>query len=1051
MNDNIIISIISKTYFIIVSFFIFIFISLFFIFITLQNGLFLNELNFSNIQIKQLYIKWNEKIDVSVKEITIIDKENKDNTTLDYKSINRYLKSLSYTKTWFSAIALEKIEFNDINASFKYKNGENGFILAKSKDLDLNASLYLQEDNLVIHLNKLLNKQRKLNANGYIYFNSQEMALYTDINIKISTEADINIFTKVTTSQLFYKLQSNKEIKSIKHIISIANLPKAVNYWAYDAIDMKSVNITSAYGYIDYNDINQAYKNVNLKATVNRVNYTYNPKLDAIHAKSVLLEFKNGIFYIKPYEAYSYGMFLDKSTIKVDFTQKEELLTLHLLFDGIVNKDILKILNTYKVKLPFIQNSGVVSSDLKIYVGLRNIGVKAEGTFFTKKANFDYIGLNVDIYDAHIKLDNYDVTIKNMRAKYEDIAKASVNVKYNAKTTSGKVDFKFNYISLLGASLLVDKKKPLAVTYNISPGNDTINAKKSLWNFKEQKINVEALSLPFDLDKLKVNIPATFVEIKEIGNAFVSGSVDLHDMSTKLNVDVLKFNYDGIKLSQSNTPIKVEYKKKIAVYSDDVIHFTVSGSKYTAKRLFLDFDNDMIYLKHTSIEIGKYISTKIYAKYNLNTKKSHLSLSKFILKDPNSNNILYKSSKILLSAQILKNKIYISSKELHSDFTSQNTGWRLKVHSIGRVASHSKLLKQFHLTKGEFTLYKNNKDKYTRFKSKINYPYKILVKNNIPLEKYEIKGKIYKEKIYVNINNSVHIAIKDSMNIDLQNSVININEILRALQEINTSNESNSNLNILAKAENSYIYVEGGRKIIYDHFYMQYYDKVLISQLKYKKGDAGLRLENNDFHLYGKNFNDEFMNKLLTLSNFTKGDLEFSIGGNVHNYSGVMYINNTTIKDYKVLNNVLAFVNTIPSLITFSIPGYNKDGLFVKKAYVNFNAKNNVFDISDIYLDSKEIDILGNGTADLNKQELNITLNLKTDLGSNLAKVPLVGYILLDKDTISTTLNIEGSINDPEVKSLIAKEIVVAPINIIKRTLSLPYNYIEDAIKKVTE
>ena len=1003
----------------------------------------------SNIHIKQLYIKWNEKIDVSVKEIVITDKESTD-SQVNFKDINKYLTSLSHTKTWFRAITLEQIGFKDINASFKYKIGEDGFLLAHSKDMDLNASIYIQEENLVVHLNKLVNRQRELHANGDVYFDNKEVSLYTNINVKVSNEADVNIYTKITTSELFYKLVSNKKITSIKHIISIANLPKEVQYWAYDAIDMKNVDITSVYGYLNYNDIKNAYKNIQLKAIVNKVNYTYNPELDAIHASKVALEFSNGIFYIKPYEAYSYGMFLGESKINVDFTQKEELLTLHLIFDGIVNKDILKILNAYKIELPFLQNSGVVSSDLKIFVGLRNIGVKAKGDFFTKEANFDYIGLNVDIYDAYIQLDNYDVNIKNMSAKYEDIAKAQVNVQYNAKSESGTVDFKFNYISLQGASLQT-KKEPLAVVYNISPNNDTIDVKKSLWNFQNQNIHLDTLSLPFDLNELKIKIPTTFVEIKDIGNAFVSGSVELSDMSTKLDVDILKFHYDGIELSQSNTPIKIEYKKKIAIYSDDLIHFTVSGSKYKAKKLFLDFDDNMIHLKHTSIEIGKYISTKIYANYNLNTNKSHISLNKFILKDPNTDKILYKNSKILLAAKILKNSIHISSKELNADFTSQDTGWRLKLHSLGRVARHSQLLKQFHITDGEFTLYRNSKDKHTRFKSKINYPYKILVKNDIPLEQYEVKGKIYKEKIYVDINDDVHVTIKDEIKIDIEDSVVNINESLRAISEINTTSDSNTSLNIIAKGTNSHIYVQGGRKILYETVDMQYFNNILTSQLKYKTGDAGLRLEDSEFHLYGKKFNDEFMNKLLTLSNFTGGDLEFSLNGNVSDYNGVMYINNTTIKDYKILNNVLAFVNTIPSLITFSVPGYSNDGLLVDQAYINFKTKENLFDLTDIYLDSKEIDILGKGTVDVDRDDINITLNLKTDLGSNLAKVPVVGYIILGKDTISTTLNIKGKMENPAVKSLIAKEIVVAPINIIKRTLSLPYNFIEDAIRKATK
>ena len=1049
MNDNIIINIISKTYFNIVSFFVLIFWLLLIAFIILQNGLFLNNISLSNVHIEQLYIKWNNKIDISAKEI-LIEKTEESTNKFEYANINKYFKILSHSKTWFNSLVIDKISYDNINASFKYEDGKNGFFDVKSNDFSLSSSISLLNDTLYISVDKLTDKKRKLNASGDLYFDTKELAAYSNINLKIADDADVNLYSKTTTEKLSYKLTSNKEIKNIKHLVDIAHLPKEVRYWAYDAIDMSYVNLTSAYGFIDFNDIKNAVKNIYIKALVNKVNYTYNKNLDAIHAKSVELEFKQGIFYIRPVKAYSYGMYLNKSWIKVDFTKKEELLTLNLLFDGILNRDILKILDTYKIKLPFLQKSGKVSTDLKIFVGLRTIDVEAKGNFYTKEANFDYIGLNVDIYDARIKLDNYDVTIKNMKAAYQKMAKATVDVNYNAKSAEGQVKFLFSSINLLGASLQT-KSEPLKAIYNISPNNDSITAENSLWDYKGKTVTIDSLSMPFDLNKLQVNIPATIINVKDIGSSFVSGNINLSDMSTNLNLDILKLNYDGIELSQSNTPIKVTYNKKISIFSENTIHFTVSGSKYKAKRLYIDIDKEQIKLKHTSIEIGKYITAKVYASYNTQTKKSHISLTKFVLTDPNTKKIIYKKSKIILAGKLTNKSIHITSKELDANFTSQDTGWRLKLNSIGRVSNNSELLKRFQVTKGYFTLYKNSKDKYTRFKSEVIYPYKILVKNNIPVDKYLIKGKIYKEKVYIDINNNVHIDIKDTINVNLKKSVVNLPETLSAVKEMSTTTDSNSTLDVILKANNSHFYVNENRKILYNSVHMQYYNKILTAQLKHEIGDAGLRLKDNMFHLYGKDFNDKFMNQLFALSNFSKGDLSFSMNGELDDYLGSIYIKGTTIKDAKTLNNILAFVNTIPSLITFNVPGYSRDGLYVKQAYLNFKSEENKFDLTDIYLDSKEIDILGNGKLDIDQNNLDLTLNLKTDLGSDLAKVPLVGHIILGKDSISTTLKITGEIADPKVESLIAQEIVVAPINIIKRTLSLPYNLIEDVINKSKE
>ena len=71
-------------------------------------------------------------------------------------------------------------------------------------------------------------------------------------------------------------------------------------------------------------------------------------------------------------------------------------------------------------------------------------------------------------------------------------------------------------------------------------------------------------------------------------------------------------------------------------------------------------------------------------------------------------------------------------------------------------------------------------------------------------------------------------------------------------------------------------------------------------------------------------------------------------------------------------------------------------------------------------------------------------LNLKTGLGSSISKIPFVGQILLGKETLSTTLKLSGTLDDPEINTQVAKDIASAPINIIKRTFMYPFELLED-------
>ncbi len=985
---------------------------------------------------------------MSIEDISIHPalSKNKSKSSFDYTRISDYILSISYTQKWFHTLSIQNISYGDINASFLYKGERDGYITAHSPDVDLSASLNYNAGFVTVNIERLAAQAKDILVHGNIYIDTRKLKLYSKLDAHLTSEADLTLFASASINHLDYRIKSKKEITSIKKLIALASLGDAINLWAYDAITkMSYVELHDIYGFVDFNNLQNAYKNIYVKAIVHDVDYLYNPKLDAIHAQSVELEFLDGIFYIRPKEAYSYGMYLDKSWLKIDFTLPEATLTLQLLFDAQLNKDVLGILEAYKIQLPFLQHSGEVDTNLTLTIGLRNIDIDAQGVFYTDEANFDYLGLNIDIFKAKIVLNNFAVSIKNMQAKYKDIADANVTVAFDAAEKNGSVDFTFSKVDF-GDIRLASKDKPLQAQYIIDKSRDFIEAQPSLWHFYDKEVEVDATNIPFDINETNVTIPTTYVKVKDFGAAFVSGVLNIKSVDTLLDIDVLRLEHSGLKFSQSNTPLKFSYiDKKMKLSADDTIHFSLSGTRYRAKDFLLEMQNNNILVKHTGIEIGKYITTKVYANYDINESKAHISLSDFTLKDPNSNALLYKNHKMLLAATIKDDIFVIDSPELNANFKLKESGWKLKLDSLDRIAKNSLFMKSFALNDGEFLLYKNNKDKFTRFKSKINYPYKLLIQNNKPVSQYTLRGKIYKEKADIDINNKLNITIKERVNVDLKKSCVNIQEVLRAIKEINVSNENNNSkaLNVFISGKDSQLYVSNTRYILYDTLDAQYYNHIFTAQLTYKQGVAGMQLKDNSFHIYGQGFNDKFMNKLFSLSKFQGGSLDFSVSGNIKEYIGVIYISKTVIKEYKALNNILAFINTVPSLVTFSVPGYSKEGLKVKKAYMRFSAKDEKLNISDIYLNSKEIDILGKGSLDIAQSSIDLMLNLKTDLGSNLSKVPLVGYVLLGKDTISTTLSIKGKLENPKVKSLIATDIVVAPLNIIKRTLLLPYNILK--------
>ena len=1010
-------------------------------FITLQNGIKINEISVPNLQIKKLYIKWDEKININV-DTLIFTSKSKITNRLDYKPI---LKKILIFKYWFESITIHNIKFNDMSASLEYKDNGNGFFKAHSKKLLLKSELLCKSNILKLRITDFQYFKKNITANGTLVFDLQKIDLTALFNLNINNIAKLKISSYANQNRLFYNIDSQKEIENTDYLINLFNIPKEVKYWVLDAIDMKNVKLNSAYGWLDYNKADQAYKNFYATATVNQLAYTYNPKLDAVHSQATELEFKNGVLNIRPKKAYSYGFFLDKSWLKIDFNKKEELLTLFLKFKGSLNKKMLGILSTYHINLPFTQNSGEVNTNLKLAVNLQTIDVDAVGDFFTKKANFNYLGLDIDIFDAYISLNNYDVQIKNMLAKYKDIATAKVDVSLDTKTHEGNINFKVKDVCFNDVNLSLKKQiKPLTINYKISPSQDIINVEKSQWSIGNKNMAVESLKIPFDLDNLIANIPTTLIEIQDMATAYISGQVLFKQNNIALKIDLLKFLYNNIELLQSNTQIDFIYKQRQAKLKLlDKIRLRAGNTNATVKNLLINLSEKILSINEVSLSIEDILNTNLTGYYNLQAKNGMLNLSNLHLNNTNLNEIFSKRSSLKLFINSTEKNTTIYSKSLDAKYIYSDGISKLKFNSLSKLAENSQFLKKYKLTDGNITLYGNNHNNIA-FLANIKYPYKILVANNKELENYILKGQLnYKtEKLYIDINNLVNINIDDNIQVKAKNVGINLNTILDILNN-KEQNSTSFDKNIILNSKNCYLYIDKNRHIISDNINLQYANNAVTAQLIYNNAKASFKLKNNKFYLSGDKFNDKFMESLFAFSKFKGGSFAFTMSGSTKEYDGTFVVKNTTIRSYRILNNILAFVNTIPSLITFSLPGYNINGLPVKEAYMNFRAKNDIYNISDIYLASNELNILGGGTANIKENKVDLNLDLKTDLGSSASKIPLIGYILFDDGSISTSVDVKGKLDNPTVSSHVTRDILTAPLNIIKRTFELPFKLFE--------
>jgi len=993
-------------------------------------------------------LRWENGLNVAIKNISIknLDNTQKNNTT----DIQPYIHQFFDLFPLLHSVSVEDIQFKEFHGTLQYTQNKVGFIKFENSSQKLYATFNILRPFILINLKEYKNNSQGILVNGSFIIDTQSLQLYSKLSANIKEYADLKIYLTANKTNLYYTLKSQKPISHINTLLSMLPMPKELDFWANHAIDAQSAHINALYGSLSFDDISSAYKNLYANITLKKLNYTYNPKLDAIHTETTELEFKKGTLYIYPKKAYSYGMYLDKSWLKIDLTPKKEYLSLFLDFNAKLNKDILHILQTYHITVPFLQKTGTTKTNLKIGVNLRTIAIDAHGKFYTDKALFEYLGLDIDVKNAFIELDNYDINIPKLTAKYKNIAQAFITAHYNAKKSLGDINFKVSKITLdKDIHLTLSNKKKLHITYKIAPSGDRVYVEESHWDIKGFPLTIDKSELALNLQKLQLVLSPTGYRVSDIANGYIEGNLDLKKMTLQATLDLLHFSYQGISTTQTDTEFQLLYDKKLSIKSFDDIYFSINGSQYKIKKLEAVLNEKEISLKHTMLYIGKYIHAKIYAKHKFNTKQAYVTLNKFTLKNPQTGHILYKNSKIPLLITFNDQNVQVDAKELRAHFFSTKKYWKLELDTLNVLSKKSNFLKKYSLNNGSVTFIKYNNDNIIKFKGKTKYKYKILTTRTEKIENYTINGYISKSlNVYVDINNKVNLKIANPMKLSVHDTGIDLEETLAFIESITAQKqEQNIALALFINAKNCYIKLDNERVVLSDSIKVQYFKDILTAQLLYKNGKAGFKLQNREFHLYGYGFNDTFMQNLFSISKFKGGNLDFSISGNLNKYNGIFFVKNTRMLDYVILNNVLAFINTVPSLATFSLPGYDKNGLLVNNAYMRFEAQNKHYTVSDLYIGSKEITIVGKGDVDLNTNSIDLTMNLKTDLGSNLSKVPLVGYILLDGKSISTTLKVYGPLKDPKVETMLAQDIAVAPLNIIMRTLKLPYKLINDSLE----
>jgi hypothetical protein len=546
----------------------------------------------------------------------------------------------------------------------------------------------------------------------------------------------------------------------------------------------------------------------------------------------------------------------------------------------------------------------------------------------------------------------------------------------------------------------------------------------------------------------------------QINNLFTKGAYILVDIKTKnIKLDskirniLQAFDVDfdleqksgftdaDLLLNIRFIPYEVNTKGKYIVKKGSFVY--LDGIDFNASNVEISHNNNIVNIKKGNIRFKNLIDTDIAdGVLDLNTKKftSGLGIKSVVLKEK-SNDILEIKNE-LMNIEVdysIKNDLKISIPKIPLNITVKDDTFYFDINDLSLSSKYFPLQKKYFIKEGDVSVETSDFINYfaTLNASNIETP---LMKNSKEISSLHLDVAIDKENIIgVDRFEGVEFVFSDNLHLYLHDFDINLSKTSTMMKSLTSRT--------LITAHNSKALLDENSEVIFDKAEVAIDENSTKIDLEYDEGALNFNKVDKKLTFDVQNMNQDFVKKFLNFDEFDGGK---------YNAKGYLDSNDTLhidfefedayVKDSTVLNNFISFINTIPSLATFNDNYFDKSGYLIKNGSIKAQIKNKILILDEIDLKGVNADFKGSGYANLSNKSINLSMKMSTfkHIGNIVSAIPLAGYIILGDDgTIGASFDVKGTFDNPQIITNIAKDGILAPMNIFKRVITLPLKIFE--------
>ncbi len=191
-------------------------------------------------------------------------------------------------------------------------------------------------------------------------------------------------------------------------------------------------------------------------------------------------------------------------------------------------------------------------------------------------------------------------------------------------------------------------------------------------------------------------------------------------------------------------------------------------------------------------------------------------------------------------------------------------------------------------------------------------------------------------------------------------------------------------------------------------------------------------------------------NKDITGKTFINGNLKsegFTVTDLISNMEGTatFYNNEGTIRKWNLISKIFGFLN-LYDLFRGKVD-FTQDGLKYNKFGATFTGKKGIFNTDNFLLDSSSMVFTGKGQLDLNKNEIDGTINVSPliVIDRTIDQIPVLRTILKEpgQGFLYFSYSVKGPLDDPQITPSVISTIGGKAIETLKNILTLPKGVFE--------